>query len=51
VIDDEPHIWRLLDPKLAAGGFAVRTATSSEGSPISAASIPSSLPSGVVDLT
>ncbi len=26
VIDDEPHIWRLLDSKLTAGGFAVRTA-------------------------
>jgi DNA-binding response OmpR family regulator len=26
VIDDEPHIWRLLDIPLANGGFAVRSA-------------------------
>jgi DNA-binding response OmpR family regulator len=26
VIDDEPHIWRLLDINLAAGGFAVHAA-------------------------
>ena len=26
VIDDEPHIWRLLDIKLADAGFTVRTA-------------------------
>ena len=26
VIDDEPHVWRLLDIKLADDGFAVRTA-------------------------